>query len=470
MNSMSPFVDHFTHQPKKMAICDHTHGVYSFNDLKEIAIKVQSLLYKKRLKPGDTVLVTITPSPILYGVLCGLVGYGIQVLFIEPWMSISKINHVINITNPQAYFTNLIGVMWGGRSQAIRHIKHWITTHHIFNETTQYKSYHLEKVNKDHPAYIVFSSGTTGMPKGIKRTHGFMTGIGELFEQLEPQNFNSPDLVLFPNVALFHLGTGRGSIILPQNWKITNLVKTLELCKLYKPETLSLNPAFLNYLVENQLNNHLSFIKRIVVGGALNDCNKALQAFKQFNDCNFLQLYGGSEAEPISVINAQSAVKYSQNKGYFQTVCLGTPIEQIKHKLINDQLWVSGPNVASEYIGDISQNNGIKFRDQDGVLWHNMNDRIYIEDNLMWFKGRSNQDLIDFELEQQIYQFLNTSNCFIHYDNGFCFLIGEKINHNTLRIRKKFPQIDAVINAKIIRDDRHRSRINRAKSIQGIKL
>ncbi len=233
----------------------------------------------------------------------------------------------------------------------------------------------------------------------------------------------------------------------------------------YRPETLSLNPAFLKLLSEEGHSEHLTSLTRIIIGGALSDNPVLEKAFNHFEQARFLHLYGGSEAEPVSFIDAKIAREKSLAQGFYQTLCVGQPIPQIKYKFKENILWVHGPNVAGEYIGDVSQNLGIKEKDSEGHLWHCMNDRILMHDNNFWFHGRGNQRLDDFILEQQIYTLLQKSDSFICRENDHLILIGENVESKILLLKEHFPQIEVFINAKIERDARHRSRINRDLTI-----
>jgi acyl-CoA synthetase (AMP-forming)/AMP-acid ligase II len=292
-----------------------------------------------------------------------------------------------------------------------------------------------------------------------------MQNIYDVFSALEDQKaLKGPDLIIFPNVALFHLATGRGSIIVPHQWTLEKLNKTFDLCEKYGPSTISTGPAFLKALLDLDLIKRLTFIERIVVGGALTDCWILEKLFEELPGRRFMHLYGGSEAEPVTMIDAKEAVKRSRDKGHFQTLCLGKVIPQLRYKIQEGLLWVSGPNVAGEYIGSKLENVGIKERDQHGLLWHCMGDRVKEEEGLFWMNGRQNQTPGDFELEQKIYSSLQSSKSFIHRNKqGKRILLGENLDAE--KIKKEFPEVDRVVATKIKRDKRHRSRIARKESL-----
>jgi hypothetical protein len=94
-----------------------------------------------------------------------------------------------------------------------------------------------------------------------------------------------------------------------------------------------------------------------------------------------------------------------------------------------------------------------------------MGDRVTQEEDGLWYQGRSFQAEKDFELEQSIYQHLG-------HTRGFVFLnpsqervfSGEGVRGKAKSIMKRFPEIIKVQEKKIIRDRRHRARIDRGAS------
>jgi len=427
-------------------------------------MRAQATFRKQGIKVNSQVLVAVPPSIELYAGLMALMGLGAKIIFIEPWLTLDRIDHVLKTTKPEFFFTSFLGKLWGLRSAEIRKIKTWITPSMFKNENQT--TFISEKVPEDHQVFIAFSSGTTGSPKGAIRTQKYLNDIQDVLMNSHPYDYKSPDLVVFPNVVLLNLGNGRGAVCAPLSWKTNDLKKMLGAAEFYKPETISAGPGFMQELLQIQNLNELRSLKEIIIGGALTDCHLFEDIFKKFPERKFLHIYGGSEAEPVSFGDATKLVKLSREKNYFQTLALGQPIQAIKTKIQDELLWVSGKNVAPEYIGNPKENEGVKERDANGILWHCMGDKITEDENGLWFMGKKNQSRSDFLMEQNLYQFLGHSAAFVYRDKTQKLnLIVEGNSKKETEIKSLFPEISSITKRKIKRDRRHRARIDRKATL-----
>jgi acyl-coenzyme A synthetase/AMP-(fatty) acid ligase len=445
-----------------MALWTEKEGITEFGQLLDLSAKAQAMFRRCGVGPGVPVVLAAPPGPGLFSAICALLGLGAPIVLVEAWLGIDRIDHVIKSVNPRVFFTGFAGKLWGLRIPSVRRIPYWKTERDIHGQ--ERAEFEIENMEPSAHAVIAFSSGTTGKPRGAIRTQGYVWEMHEILTALErPRHHSGPDLAIFPSVALFHLGTGRGAVLVPSPWKPELLVKIARLPDALQPETLSCGPAFLKTLLRTPGFNKL---RELYVGGALCDRWIFEESFERWKDANITHVYGGSEAEPVALQDARKATRLSTDRGYYQTLSVGQPIDILGYELHTDAIWVSGPNVCPEYIGDPSENIGTKRRDGDGRLWHCMGDRVRSDADGWWYSGRQFQVLEDFELEQSVYTLMQNSAAFVHRrENGELHLLGEQVLLHEGRIRQEFPQIAALHFAKIARDRRHRARIDRKASL-----
>ena len=431
----------------------------TFSALMDQAGRAQCYLKNHGIEHGDHVLLVDSLSPRLYALILAVLGLGASVVLVEPWMPLHRIDEVMRIIRPTAFLAGIKGKAWGARVRGIREIKKWL---HVSNATkyTGSQEFSSVSVHPEQAAILTFTSGTTGNPKGVVRTHSFLLDQHRILEaSLHGPERNGPDVCIFANFALTNLASGRTTLLIPSSWKAKHIKQLDTLPPELRPESLTCGPAFLLRLMRTA---HLPGLRSIHVGGALTDCWIFEQGFEKWPQAEWLHVYGSTEAEPVAVCNARLAVQRSREEGYFQTVCLGYPVPDIRYELTENGAWVTGPHVCPRYIGNDAANKENKKMDSEGTIWHFMGDRIRADalDGLMWYSGRSTQTKDIFELEQRVYRELQSSKSFIHTTGeNTHYLVGDVPPTSAI------PDIAKTIKVKIYRDRRHRARIDRKKSI-----
>lgn len=460
MNIVELAASHARRDPRHLALWTPEDGRVSFTELTELAARTQRLLRDAGLRPGDHALVAVPPSAAAFAAVLAIIGLGACAVVVEPWMPVARIDHVVRLVAPRVFFASARGRLWGLRVPAIRRIPRWLSPR-AAARTTAARPFHVEDVVPEARAAVAFSSGTTGAPKGVVRTHGYLRDLQALLARGETPDLSRPDLTIFPNVVLFHLGTGRGSVWVPPRWARRDLRHIAELPADVQPQSLACGPAFLQRLLEVP---GFASLRAVCVGGALTDCSLLERAFRRWPHARWTYLYGGADAEPVAVADARAAVAASRARGYFQTLFLGRPIPEIRATLEPEGLWVAGPNVCSEVLGD--GDGPSRRRDAAGVGWHFMGDRIDADEAGWWYGGRSFQHPDDFRLEQAVYAALQSSACFVHRAGaGPAYLVGENLECRAAELRRRFPELAGVVEVAIARDRRHRARIDRLATL-----
>ena len=464
MNCIELFSAQQREKSEQPALWMPDKGVITFSDLKSLAERTQRLCRRKKIKPGESVLLFEGIGPRLYASILGLLGIGVSVVLVEPWMKINDIQKIIDQVKPKLFLTNSLGKLWGLRIPSVRSIPNWAGTHTLKRESPG-SGFHLEQVPDDTPGVMVFTSGTSGNPKGIVRRHGSLVHQQEIItRELLLDRFQGPDLNIFANFVLLNLALGRCSVIVPHKWPKSVLRKIDSLPSKLQPETLTCGPAFLDRLADCA---RIKRLRSIHVGGALSDCRVFEKGFKKWPEAHWLLVYGSSEAEPVSISDARTAVEQSRKRNYLQTLFLGGPVPELSFSLEKESVWVTGPHVCPMYLANEEANRLYKRRDEKDRVWHFMGDRILADEAGWWFAGRSEQRLEDFQLEQKIYSLVDSSESFVFRDSRErLFLLGKNLKPHQDRILKEHNEIQGVIDARVYRDKRHRAKIDRGLSVR----
>lgn len=466
MNCTKRVANHVRDRPTSPAICTLKDGCASFGDLSSLAAGAQSLASAEGLKTGDTVLVLSPPDPLLYATILGFLGHGIVVLFVEPWLPVKDIEHVLQRVRPKAFVGSRLAQLWAMRIAAARQIPRWIhigtLKHHTGNS-----DFDCVDLDPSSPATITFSSGTTGAPKGIVRSHSCMSAIHDgLSDSQRFGHFEEPDLCLFPNMALLHLGTGRGSLLVPKAWSTRTLRHLAQRAATLKTASLTAGPAFLMHLLRfTDEHGGFSDLRSITIGGAQTDCWAFEHGFDRWPEARWIHLYGGSEVEPVACADAREAVSKSRKRELFQALFVGGPVPIVEARPETDGLRVSGANVAKQLNAPECE----APLDKTKRHWHNMGDRILADDEGWWYAGRVAQPEDEFDLEQRIYSCLGTSACFVsRVSSGRLMLFGDDVSRRVAaadQFGSLFPEVEGLEDVSIVRDRRHRARIDRKRTL-----
>jgi acyl-CoA synthetase (AMP-forming)/AMP-acid ligase II len=201
---------------------------------------------------------------------------------------------------------------------------------HGVNRSTTWQP---EQVPPDQPALITYSSGTTGEPKSIFRSHQVFSAQHLLIKKLFPAQKGSRDFPLFPNVILHNLASGLVSI-LPDvpGFQMINLdpARVIEQLASQQVARVSGNVFYFKKLIGYLRDKQQSFstVNTVVIGGSPVPLDLVPALRPYFPLAAFYIIYGSSEAEPIAIRQVIGSPEDPLN-GY----AVGMPCKELEFRL-----------------------------------------------------------------------------------------------------------------------------------------
>jgi acyl-CoA synthetase (AMP-forming)/AMP-acid ligase II len=279
----------------------------------------------------------------------------------------------------------------------------------------------LEPVCAEDPAAIIFTTGSTGPPKGVLYSHGnFVQQAREIqrFYQIEPGEIDLPG---FPLFALFNCAMGVSTIIPDMDptrpahvdpRKIVDAIEDWEVTQAFG------SPALWNvvgqYCAAQQL--RLLTLKRVLSAGApvpRHVITRMKQAMHPQGEIH--TPYGATEALPVASISGREVLDETAplSAGGAGT-CVGSRFPGIEWRVIRicdeplrdiraveflppgeiGELMVRGAVVTSQYVTRCEANALHKIPDGTG-FWHRMGDVGYLDaHDRFWFCGRKSHRVL----------------------------------------------------------------------------
>ncbi len=273
----------------------------------------------------------------------------------------------------------------------------------------------VQESHDDDPAAIIFTTGSTGPPKGVLYRHGnFANQVSQIRDRYEIQP-GEIDMAGFPLFGLFNSAMGVTTVFPEMDFTRPADVDPeflLEHANDWQPSQSFGSPALWNTVGRHCEKNDKRFdsVKRVLSAGAPVPPHVLRRVVASIADDGEIHTpYGATEALPVASISSkeilgETAAKSETGAG----TCVGRRFDGIQWQVIAiddapianigsvtpvpqgqiGELIVRGAVVTSEYVTRTDANQLAKISDGDS-FWHRMGDCGYLdEQDRFWFCGR----------------------------------------------------------------------------------
>ncbi|CAH9057846.1 D-alanine--D-alanyl carrier protein ligase [Pseudoalteromonas holothuriae] len=380
--------------PTQVALKSANGELLSYLELNQLANKISHSLLALGVNKADIIAMSLPRGVEQIALLLGILKAGATYLPIDMQLPQSRIRHILTCSAARFWVKECaqdISIAdWSGRD---------ITTSELINNINSHNPEIL--IEPKDPAYLLFTSGSSGLPKGVIQTHQTIVNLVEtsgltqpyLGLQFTPITF---DVSIQELATAWHTGA---SLLLITEQQKQELVDIQALIELHQVRRLFVPPAVFDIIAQQYLEHKESItsLMEVIVAGEQLVLSDAIRVFLERNPhCQLWNHYGPTETHVVTTYSVHSRANCTPPIGRVlantraYVVGLHQQLLPIGSK---GELWISGVSVALGYIGNEQQNaEGFIVLD-DGSHCYNTGDTVVFDGHDFTYFGRQDRQV-----------------------------------------------------------------------------
>jgi acyl-CoA synthetase (AMP-forming)/AMP-acid ligase II len=385
----------------------------SFAELDAEVARWGTRLRTAGVKPGDRTLVMVRPGLPLIASVFALFRLGAVPVVIDPGMGLRSFLACVQRSQPRAMvgipMAQVISRVFRSafRSVAIRVGARGSLTARLGQGTDGADEHEIAR-GPDDLAAILFTSGSTGAPKGVCYAHGMFEAQVQMIRAAYRITPSEVDLPLLPIFALFNPALGMTTVVPELDPRRPATLDPARIVQAIQQEGVTNSfgsPTLWNLIVTHcrRTGTTLPTLRRVLCAGAPVPATLWREAPRVLSHGRLHSPYGATEALPVASIAADEIDPAS-----VAGACVGRPLAEVEVRVIPvregavtspaelvplapgviGEIVVRGPMATREYDALPEATAQAKIRD-GSTVWHRMGDCGYQDaTGRLWFCGR----------------------------------------------------------------------------------
>jgi acyl-CoA synthetase (AMP-forming)/AMP-acid ligase II len=405
---------------------------WTYRELDALTDRLAAGLQARGIGKGTRVAFMVPPSLEFFALFFALFKAGAVPVLIDPGIGLKPLKTCLAEAEPAVFIgvtrAQIARMVLGWGRGSIRQLvtvgprPFWRGLKYAQLLSERVEDFEPPEVDGDDEAAILFTSGSTGIPKGVVYRHRMFAAQVELLRETFGIEPGEVDLPTFPPFALFDPALGMTSVIPIMDF--TRPAKAdprmlYSLIEHYRVTHLFGSPALMNTLSRHLEAESLRIpgVRRVLSAGApvppsvIERMHGALDPWSDIHTP-----YGATEALPVATVAGRELVgALSDGNRSGKGICVGRPLaaNEVRIIPISDEaidlteyagetpngeigeICVTGPTVTDTYWRRERQTREAKMTDSRGRVWHRMGDLGWRdEEGRLWFCGRKSERVV----------------------------------------------------------------------------
>jgi len=398
------------------------YDIYDFRELNDRAGRYAAGLHRIGITRGTRTVLMVKPGREFFALVFALYRVGAVLVLIDPGIEKKALKECLGEVEAEAFvgvpLAHVARIVFGSALATVGTLvtvggpRPWGGA--SLDELLDPEPLPMVPTTEDEVAAILFTSGSTGVPKGAVYTHGTFSHQVRMLRAIYRFEDDEVDLSTFPMFALFMAALGFTSVIPDMDSRKPGSADPAKLIEAITDRgctNMFGSPALLERLSSHgtEHGTTLPTLRRVLSAGApvRHDILEAVRAM--IGDAQIFTPYGATEALPVANIGSDEVLGETHAlTAAGEGICVGRPVDEMTVRVIGitdeaieqwsddlvvpvgtvGEITVRGPVVTKEYFGRPRRTALAKIREGEHVV-HRMGDLGRFDaQGRLWMYGR----------------------------------------------------------------------------------